>query len=210
MKSQTFIKYTAGLGILASGLFFFQNCAPTNFQAAASDIPYKNQNCDSSIYNCTGDPNDPRPTPPPEASPTPLPPGATPTPLPPGATPTPLPPGATPTPPGGSVFPKMSLSAPVCQANTMCPVTFKLDKAYDRSLAFFWKTNDVKYQSDPARWGAPGRHYDPANGYISFAAGETTKVIHIKSLDVLQNIYIPFQWWDCRFGGSLIDCKALE
>lgn len=209
MKSQA-IKYLVGLGILASGLFFFQNCAPTNFQAA-EPILYKND-CDATKYNCNGDPTDPRPTPPPDATPTPVPPGATPTPVPPGATPTPVPPGATPTPvpPGGNIYPKMSLLAPVCQANTMCPVTFRLDKKYDRELSFFWKTDDDKYLEDRTRWGAPNVHYAPTNGFISFAPNQTEVIIHIRSLDVLSTIRIPFEWWDCRFGGNLLDCKTLQ
>lgn len=192
MKSQV-VKYIAGLGILASGLFFFQNCAPTNFQASQPTDIVNKGSCPPGA-TCS-DPNNPG---------NPDPPGGTPTPLPPGATPTPNPNDP------GNIYPKMTLETPVCQANTDCPVTFRLVKAYDRPLDFYWNTHDTKYTENPAYYGEPNRHYVPKNGYLNFAAGETSKVIYIRSLDILTNIRIPFQWRNCRFGTTYIDCKALQ
>ncbi len=198
MKSQL-IKYVIGVGVLASGLFFFQNCAPTNFAAQQpTEIVDKNI-CDPNDAKCLA--NNATPTPAPTG--TPGNPGATPTP---GTTPTP---GATPT-PTNYVYPKMTLETPACNANSMCPVTFKLDKAQTKDLSFNWKTHDTKYTENPQVYGEPGKHYVATSGMLTFAAGETSKVIYIQSLNINMNIRIPFQWWDCKFGGMPLSCQALQ
>lgn len=190
--------------ILGTGLFAFQNCAPTQF--AQDDGLNKGEVCVvTATEDCKEDPLNPNATPTPGTTPTPTP-GTTPTP---GSTPTPTPtPGTTPT-PAGEVFPKMIVTAPNCLANTMCPVTFALDKGYSKALSFNWRTHDTSYQTNPMH-GQPGVHYVASSGVINFGVNETSKTIYIQSLNINMNIKIPFQWYNCVYGGAALDCSVLR
>lgn len=186
------LKITAGVTVMIAGLLSFQNCAPTNFQAGQpSDIA---QNVDSN-----GNPIDPN---------NPGNPGGNPTP-----TPTPITGNPTPTPGGPTdpvIYPKMTLLTPDCQPNTMCPVTFRLDKAHTKALSFDWNTHDTRYQTDPVQFGQPGVHFVSATGSLNFAIGETQKIIYIQSLNITNTIRIPFQWRNCMFGGAPLSCQSLQ
>lgn len=103
---------------------------------------------------------------------------------------------------------QMRLSTPVCGAYTTCPATFTLVKAPTEELRFAWATNDTKY-TEGAQYAKPNVNYVPTSGTLVFAAGETTKVIQIQSLDFNALLKIPFLWQNCQSGGNFIACPTV-
>ncbi len=110
---------------------------------------------------------------------------------------------------GAEVLPQLSMKVNPCQANTLCVVDFYLSKALADKFSFDWRTNDTKYQQDPAKYAQPNVHYVPAVGVLEFNPGETHRQVKIQALTGFSQILIPLIIDRCMLNSKLMDCQAL-
>jgi hypothetical protein len=118
----------------------------------------------------------------------------------------------------GATSPRAYFAGPPCLQGTLCVAEFHLDQAMPQATSFHWYTNDTAYISPPyapapgSRIGKPNVDYVPTSGDLTFAPGETVKIVHIQNISPdPTDLTIYVRMTNCVYGGAVVGggCAAV-
>lgn len=117
---------------------------------------------------------------------------------------------ATPVSSSSGVASKMEFQISSCSAQSTCVAYVRLFPASPVKVAAQWKTDDTRYQSGERNVAKPNVDYAPTGGELVFNENDSAwKSIRVQSLSNT-TIQIPFEIFDCKEGGQLVDCGKYE